>query len=249
MDNLRTLCVACHADVTKQQAKERAAGRKQEKSMAKAGAGASWHDVEEGKEGSGGSGTTKPVVKRRARLKRLICEDSEAEEEQRQQEQAAAAAAPVPTKQPAAAATKQAAAGAGRGAGGAKPMRRKRLRPLLIESSDELELWPEIAAAAPSAAPDAAPAQAHRLARSSTAGKAEAAPPHTLAPAGVAAGLGDAQPLTSGAANSRPAGTVPKKRIHAAAAGEAPPSRKPAKVARRPRVVGKVYIDAEDSDT
>ena len=45
VDNLRTLCVACHADVTKEQAKERAATKRQGKAGG-GGGGPGWEDVE-----------------------------------------------------------------------------------------------------------------------------------------------------------------------------------------------------------
>ncbi|PRW44334.1 DNA annealing helicase and endonuclease ZRANB3 [Chlorella sorokiniana] len=58
VDNLRTLCVACHADVTKAQTKERAATRQQEKAARGGGGGAGgsagWGDVELEYQGGGG---------------------------------------------------------------------------------------------------------------------------------------------------------------------------------------------------
>ena len=136
VDNLRTLCVACHADVTKQQTKERAAGRRQEKA-ARAGAGiGGWGDIaaEEGDAGDSGEGEgEQPVVKRRPRrLQRIFVEDSDSDSWLPSEaaaaiaaatEAAAAAAANAAAKKRLALASKRqaAAAGAVGGAGAAAP--------------------------------------------------------------------------------------------------------------------------------
>jgi hypothetical protein len=60
VDNLRTLCVACHADVTKAQARE----RKQAREAARAGSSL-----------AAGAGKN-AAPKRRNRIPRMICEDS-----------------------------------------------------------------------------------------------------------------------------------------------------------------------------
>ena len=133
MDNLRTLCVACHADVTKAQTKERAAARQQEKAARGGGGGGGsvgWGDVElEYQAGGSEDGSEgRPVVRRRARAGKLYVEDSDdgskgSNGDGRDNRGGQGAG------------KRQAAAG---GAAARQPVqrRRARLKPLMVESED-----------------------------------------------------------------------------------------------------------------
>ncbi|PSC75396.1 DNA annealing helicase and endonuclease ZRANB3 [Micractinium conductrix] len=121
VDNLRTLCVACHADVTKEQAKERAATKRQGKAGG-GGGGPGWEDVE-------AAGAGQPVLKRRKKLQRMYISDSEDGEAW-----PAPAAAAAPAAGAAAAAGAVAGAAAGAAAAGKPAMkRRKQLQRMLVE--------------------------------------------------------------------------------------------------------------------
>ncbi len=147
VDNLRTLCVACHADVTKQQAKERAAGRKQ---AGAAGAGGSgqpgWEDV--AREGG------QPVVKRRKKLQRVVLDADESGGAQ------GSLAAPAGVDRGKQAVVAAAAAAAAQAAGAADPgtkwRPRKRLKPLFAES-EGVDAAAEADGGASAAQPPAAP--------------------------------------------------------------------------------------------
>ncbi|KAL4428086.1 hypothetical protein ABPG75_002175 [Micractinium tetrahymenae] len=160
VDNLRTLCVACHADVTKEQAKERAAGRRQAKAAGAGGGGGQlgWEDV--AREGG------QPVVKRRKKLQRTFMD---AEESDGAEGWLAAPSGAVAGKQVAA----PAAAGPGQEAQqGFKRRPRNRLKPLFVESESE------------GAEMEAAPAETEAAA---VAGSAGAEQPPAAAAASVAA--------------------------------------------------------------
>ena len=132
VDNLRTLCVACHADVTKAQAKERAAVRQQEKA-ARGGGGAGgvagWGDVEiEYQAGGSEDGTEgRPVVRRRARAGKLYVEDSD--------DGSMGSSGDTDSSKGSKAAAKQQPAAAG-AAAKRLVQRRRRLKPLMAESED-----------------------------------------------------------------------------------------------------------------
>lgn len=131
VDNLRTLCVACHADVTKEQAKERAAGRRQAKAPGAGGGGGGqpgWEDVVRD--------DNQPVVKRRKKLQRLVLDADESDSPE-----GSLGATSGQQAAPGGLQAASAAQAAGAAEQGAQRRPRKRLKPLFLESdSDSFEV-------------------------------------------------------------------------------------------------------------
>lgn len=258
---MRTLCAPCHADVTKQQAKERAKERQAAKD-ALGGGSASWADCEAAAEGGAGE-CDQPAVKRRARAGRQFVEDDSDEGGS----EGSAAPPPASDKPPGgkpplprgkAGGDSKAAA-----AGGAKtaPVRRgRKLKRLLSDSEDAEALanrdagavlpargQPVAAAAAGAAGAEASrkrPARRGQLKSLFIDSEDAQLPSGSGVAAAAEHGVVAQEQQPS---NPQQQGSGAAKKAAAAGKGGRAAASKPSQPVRRPRIDGKrAYVDDED---